>query len=251
MPTLPKKLKHDAIIEAVFEIRFDPGDALQEVVTGRLVDPVKWPGFTTTRLPFSNMPIQLMRAVPIPNLNIQYEPLFDLRREGTTTSVKISSQSIVCSMQRPYGGWDAFNTLHRLAIDNVFDAVKDVRIVRIGLRYINALSKEHHFVDTVSDLNVKMVAGERTLSDGFVLTYRYRANEKTDCLVRVATTDFTSPPYQGAEKLIVDTDTYTPDGLVLTSKAEVANWLSDARNVKNEAFFNLFFQAQIDKMKEA
>jgi hypothetical protein len=47
---LPQKLKNDAIVEAIFEIRFDTSTIL-EVLIGRLADLVPWNGFKQQRLP--------------------------------------------------------------------------------------------------------------------------------------------------------------------------------------------------------
>ena len=59
---IPRKLKHDAIIEALLEIRFDMAATIPEVFFGRLVDHVSWKGFEQRRLPAYQVPAALRQA---------------------------------------------------------------------------------------------------------------------------------------------------------------------------------------------
>ena len=60
---LPKKLKTDAILEAVFEIRFEPDPSLvSEILFGRFADADEWRAFRQVRLPAADIPASIRRA---------------------------------------------------------------------------------------------------------------------------------------------------------------------------------------------
>jgi len=247
MPTLPTKLKNDAISEAVFEIRFDLGNAIPEIAVGRLADSDKWPKFVVTRLPFADLPQQLRIASP----SLIYQPLFELKlRDDNSRIIKVGTQTVICAVTKPYPGWDEFNRLHILAINNLFDAIPDVTVRRLGLRYINALNTELHHVAAISDLQLGVSVGGENLTTNYNLNFRVPGNETTECLIRVATKDFAMPPLDGPEHTLIDIDTYTPSSIQMHSKNEIIEWLRNAHEIKNRAFFNLFSSEQIEVMRE-
>jgi hypothetical protein len=62
---LPKKLKVDAILEAVLDIRFEPDPSLvSEVIIGRFADVAELRGFRQARLPTADIPAPMRRANP-------------------------------------------------------------------------------------------------------------------------------------------------------------------------------------------
>ena len=68
---LPNKLKHDAILEANFEIRFDADpSSVAEIFLGRVADAGEWRGFTQRRLPMADIPAPVRRADP----SLRFQP---------------------------------------------------------------------------------------------------------------------------------------------------------------------------------
>ena len=72
---IPQKLKHDAIVEALVEIRFD-ASTIPEVLLGRLADHEPWKGFDQRRLPAYEIPAPIRQA----DANLRYNPWFELMR---------------------------------------------------------------------------------------------------------------------------------------------------------------------------
>src|SRR5215831_19443967 len=136
---LPKKLKKDAILEAICELRFETGE-LDELVVGRLSENAPWESFTRIRLPLSDFPPPLRKA----DANLRYQPLVELRDPNSPRLVKIGSNVISAHVMAPYCGWTAYRP-HLYEVLNVLFKKFQVRLQRIGLRYINAITpRDHH-----------------------------------------------------------------------------------------------------------
>src|SRR5438552_15913338 len=71
---IPRKLKQDAIIEAIFEMRFDTG-MIPEILFGRLAEYDGWKGLEQQRLPSYDIPRQLREFDP----TLRFAPVFELR----------------------------------------------------------------------------------------------------------------------------------------------------------------------------
>ena len=132
MTRLPSKLKHDIILEALFELRFEPGPP-NEAVFG-VIYPVimeKFQDLNPMALPF----LQLPDVVRNSDAQFKYQPLNRLHRDGL--SINIGPRVISFSILKPYIGWsrwkpDILEILNILSVKNVIKCVE-----RTGLRYIN------------------------------------------------------------------------------------------------------------------
>jgi uncharacterized protein (TIGR04255 family) len=81
---IPAKLKDDAIVEAVLEVRFDM-TTIPEVLLGRLADCPSWKGFEQGRMPTYEIPAFLRQADP----NLRYQPVFELHNAEKNRTVRI------------------------------------------------------------------------------------------------------------------------------------------------------------------
>jgi hypothetical protein len=96
---LPKKLKHDAIVEATFEVRFEAEiSSVAEVLLGRLADTPVWSGFTPRRLPTADIPSALRRADP----NLRYQAAIELLAPSGEQRVGIGPQNLSFTRTAPY-----------------------------------------------------------------------------------------------------------------------------------------------------
>ena len=98
---VPKKLKNDAIVEALLEVRFDMA-TMPEILFGQLADYERWKGFKQGRLPVYDIPAPLREADP----NLRFQPVFELSSEQRF--VRVGPQVISYHRTMPYVGWDRF-----------------------------------------------------------------------------------------------------------------------------------------------
>jgi len=137
MTKLPSKLKHDFILEAIFELRFEPGPP-SEAVFG-LIYPIIVKKFSDLKhivLPFSQLP----EVVRNNDIQFKYQALNRFQKEGL--SISIGPRVISFSILNPYIGWscwkpDILEILNSLSVEKV---IKNVE--RTGLRYLNFIERD-------------------------------------------------------------------------------------------------------------
>jgi uncharacterized protein (TIGR04255 family) len=137
MSKLPLELKKDPILEAIFELRFEP-EPPKEAVFG-FIYPIVMKKFHDLK-PFP-LPIQQMpEAVRNTDINLKYQPLNRLQGDGI--SVSIGPRVISFSIVKPYIGWSEWRPsimeiLHSLSTEHI---IKNVE--RTGLRYLNFIEQD-------------------------------------------------------------------------------------------------------------
>ena len=137
MTELPSELKHDTILEAIFELRFEP-EPPNEAVFGVIYPIVtaKFPGLKHIPLPI----LQLPDAVRNNDPQFRYQPLN--RLQGNGLSISIGPRVVSFSIMRPYIGWSKWkpfilDILNNLSVEHV---IKNVE--RAGLRYLNFIERD-------------------------------------------------------------------------------------------------------------
>lgn len=233
-PPLPSKLKHDAIVEALLEIRFDT-PAVLEVLYGRLADLPSWRGFVQHRLPTADIP------APIRNLDpqLRFAPSFELREPNGQRSIRIGPQAVSYHRGAPYVGWDRFQPELFEVVDQLFAKAGGLTIHRLGLRYLNALTKGQHGLSGVSDLNMRLYVAEEQLVGALNVNFTKDVFPETKCTVRVATTEFVHGRLPQDTAAYVDVDVYTNDGFRTDEAAAVKQWIASAHQQEKRAFFGL------------
>jgi len=146
---LPTKLKRDTILEALFELRFEPAlpneavfGAIYPIVTAIFNDLQHIP------LPLSHLPDVVRNS----DVQFKYQPLNRLQRKGS--SVSIGPRVISFSVTKPYIGWSEWKPTILKVLDNIFD--KDVikYVERAGLRYLNFIEQD---VFPLINVNVEII----------------------------------------------------------------------------------------------
>lgn len=242
--SIPAKLKHDAIVEALFEIRFEM-TTIPEVFFGRLAEYAPWKGFTQAPMPAYNIPAALRQADP----NLRYQPVFALV-EGAERAVRIGPQVLSYHRRMPYVGWAKFKPELEEVIAGVFEKADGLRVERLGLRYLNALRTDVHGIKSISDLNLKLeIAGERVSGNANV-NFTTGDSSDTVCTVRIATTEFIQGDLPANTSVYVDVDVFTKKGFETKDEAVVKDWIEAAHTKEKEQFFRLLTDATIESLKE-
>ncbi len=127
--SLPNKLKDDAIVEALFEVRFNSND-VGEVIIGRLSDSDFLNGFTTKRLGAADIPISISESNP----TLRFNPTLEARSEDERTAIRIGSHVLSYHAYDPYPGWDNFGDKLKNLTSVLFEKSTDLKIERLGLR---------------------------------------------------------------------------------------------------------------------
>lgn len=196
--SIPEKLKHDAIIEAVFEIRF-AADQIPEILYGRLADHPGWKNLEQKRLPAYEIPASLRQA----DENLRYQPLWELHSRDT--SVRIGPQ-VLSYHQRAYPGWAAFEPMLTEVVELLFQKAEKVSINRLGIRYINALRPSMHGISGINDMDMSISIDQRHLESEFNLNFSNKVDDHTSYTVRIASPEFVQGDLPKDTSIYVDID---------------------------------------------
>jgi uncharacterized protein (TIGR04255 family) len=245
---IPKKLKHDAIVEAVFEVRFDPPETgVPEIFLGRLADYSVWKTFPLrNQLPAAQLPAFVRQSNP----NLRFQPVLEIASAAKDRLVRIGPEVLSYHRRIPYVGWEKFRPELMEAVDGLFDITHNLKIQRLGLRYMNALREDVHGFKTINDLAVELKVAGRPVLGRVNINFVVDVFAGTQCTVRIATTEFIQGDLPAETTVYVDVDVGTKDGFRTNDKIAVKHWIDDAHAMEKEQFFLLWPAAKIEALQE-
>lgn len=248
MPNLPRKLKHDAIVEALLEVRFESTEVVKEILVGRLSEQAPWSGFESARLAVADIPLPMRLS----DMDLRYQPLFEMREVGGNRVVKIGTNVLSFHIVRRYCGWQELQPQLHHAIDVLRAKVPDFKATRLGLRYINAFSVEKHNVSRLTDLALSVAVAGAALTTPFNLNFVVATGDAdTRAMVRVAHPEF----LQGSKlpegtTTFLDVDVYTPAGFNSNDATRLKAWVDRAHEKEKQSFFDLLGPERIAALRE-
>ncbi len=238
------RLKTDGIKEALFEMRFDT-PVVPEAVIGRLTDADVWADFVPTRMPSADIPQQLRQVDP----NLRFQPSYELRRGAPTEMIRIGPNSLSYHQFAPYPGWLTFFPSLEQVVRTLFEKIGDLRPVRLGFRYVNALGGRVHGIESAGDLALNVVVGDdqKFVPTMFALNYRQQNLASHVEQIQVATPDYV----QGDQdfSVLVDIDIFTPDNYIVVGADDVLKWIDTSHDLLKENFFKLLPNDTIERLR--
>ena len=243
-------LKQDGIKEALFEIRFET-PVVPEVVIGRLTDAAAWNDFLPNRMSSADIPHQLRIVDP----ELRFAPSYELVRGAPNELIRIGPNSLSYHRLAPYPGWSDHFPMLKLVVETLFATIPTLSPLRLGFRYVNALNRSDHLIEAVSDLALKVAAGEgeNFVPSSFALNYRRHNLPGHVEQVQVATPDYVParPGQSGHAEfaVLIDIDIFTPEFSVVTGTDNVLAWIDTAHSCLKSNFFELLPVAIIEKLR--
>lgn len=241
---LPAKLKDDAILEALLELRFET-ITFPEVFLGRLVDHKSWKSFTQRRLPAYEIPSQLRQSDP----NLRYTPTIELIGANSKAALRIGPSVISYHRVSPYVGWQTFKPELLQVVESLFATAENLKVNRMGLRYLNSLTRDRHNIGSIGDLHLRLQIADEDIINSVNINFSTSSGDNSLCTVRIATKEFVQGTPQDTS-VFIDVDVFTKEGFMTSDRAEVDEWIEFAHAHEKTEFFHLFTQETIDKLKE-
>jgi uncharacterized protein (TIGR04255 family) len=198
---VPKRLKREPLIEAVWELRFSGNrPAAGELLPGMVYKVLRESYAEWTRLPPADIP------QPIADLDENLRYLATVRLEGNPFAVQIGAHVVALNCRRPYAGWTAFSQ----RIRELAAVVRETRLVaapqRFSLKYIDLIDLDSP--PSVACLNVSMAVGGHRLAEGPI---QLRTELREDDLIHVLQIACPADVRSGADGplkgVLVDIDT--------------------------------------------
>jgi uncharacterized protein (TIGR04255 family) len=240
---IPRKLKHDAIVEALIEFRFETRTK-PEFLLVRLSEIEAWKDFKESRLPAFSIPEQIREVDP----NLRFQPIFELQKDQR--SLRIGPRVISYHLRSPYQGWAIFGKEIERVAEAVFSKADSFVMKRLGLRYLNALTSDVHQIRSIGDLDVSVVVGTETVTDDINLNRTLTASNDRRCTIRIATPEFVTGSLPPNTSVLADIDIFTPDSFETTDQDVVKRWVEAAHTTEKQEFFVLLKDETITSLEE-
>lgn len=248
MKTVPQKLKQDAIVEALLEIRFEAPRTIPEILLGRLADHDPWKGFRQHSLPVAQIPAAIRRS----DTTLRHTAWLELADPSAPRKVRIGEHVISYHHLAPYSGWANFRPELFKTIDGLFLKAPGAIVTRLGLRYINALTSASHTIARISDLDLTIAAGNEVIHGNVNLNFTTQIQPDTACTVRIATTDFIQGTLPQGSSVVIDVDVFTtPPTWRAKSADDAKTWVESAHTIEKTQFFRLLKQSTIEQLAES
>jgi uncharacterized protein (TIGR04255 family) len=244
---IPRKLKVDAILEAVIELRFEPDSLLvPEIIFGRFADVELWKDFRQARLPMADIPAPIRRADP----NLRYQPSIEMSSPDGSIAVRIGPQAVTYARRGNYPGWEKFGLEIDAVVDQLYRIIPKVNVSRIGLRYINALDSNLHGIKSVEQMAISISVADQPVVGSLNLNFKSNVGTNFETMCRIATIDMAEGAIPDNATVIVDIDVYTQQEFSTTSAVDVKKWVSEAHLKEKESFFTVLGEEATARLRE-
>jgi uncharacterized protein (TIGR04255 family) len=241
---IPTRFRHDAIAEALLEVRFSM-DTIPEIFLGRLADSSPWNGFEQGRMPAYDVPAFVRQTDP----NLRYQPIFELHNIERNRALRIGGEVLSYHRLQPYEGWERFKPELDSMIDALFTHDDKLTVRRLGLRYINAISADLHQIRSIAELDLTVAVENTPLGGNLNVNFTTDLSTDTQCTVRVATPEFVQG-LPAKSFALIDVDVFTKESFVTDDAEKVRQWAVTAHTLEKEQFFRLLRQETIDALEE-
>ena len=245
MERLPRKLKKDAILEALCEFRFASNE-MEELTLGRLLDSSLWKDFAKARLPIADIPPPIRAANP----EMIFLPVAQLTSPDRKRIIRVGGNVLSYHVIESYCGWSTLNGELSNALDVISRIIGNGTFTRIGLRYVNGLTEAGHRVFDFNSLDCQVATGGQAIGPTVSLNYKKFIENKHEVTVQISSRNLVGGVLPPNINVIIDLDVSTPNGYNETSSAEILQWVAAAHTIEKREFFRLFPKDLLNSLVE-
>ncbi len=247
MNILPSKLKDDAIVEALCQVQFVSAD-LPEVIIGRATDFWVKAGYIAERLPIADIPAPIRQADP----NLRFQPTIQLREKQGPNLIRIGERAISFHVagEKKYPGWDKFREQLKGVVEGLFSNMSSISVNRIGLRYINAIVQDRHFIKDIHELEFEVSVGGKKLTGPVNLNFNVSENAAHIVTTRLAHGSFVQGTLPAQTSAVIDVEVSTANEFLAKNALDVMSWIEKAHTLEKTAFFALIPNTVLQKLVE-
>ncbi len=133
--SVPKRLRNEPLLEAVWEIRFSSDtESVSDLLPGLIYKSIGTEYPKIERLPIANLPSTVVQQDP----KLRYVPT--IRLQGIPYSIQIGEHVVSLSCRRPYTGWQEFEQKIMELAKMLRETSLITRPERFSLKYIDIIS---------------------------------------------------------------------------------------------------------------
>lgn len=200
---LPKRLKKEPLIQAVFEMRFSGIVPASEIFPGFLFGKREDKNDKTLieNLPAAQVPKQLRDMDP----NLQFVPV--IRLIWKKYIISISDRSVVIGCDYPYPGWDKFKPIIIEIIGHLKESGIVASVSRYSMKYVD-LIESADIAHQISLIDMKVsVAGQELKNQNFHIRIEFPVKDFINVVQIVPAASANLSNGEKREGVIIDVDT--------------------------------------------
>jgi uncharacterized protein (TIGR04255 family) len=241
MTELPAKLGKTPLVDAIFELRFEPSvEAVGDLLPGMLYAAYEDQYSEIESLPLSSMPRELRKK----DSRLTYSPHNQLA--GKKNILRIGDRVVILSIVWPYPGWHAFVD----DILNLLNKLQGTKLIkspsRFSLRYINVIETKSDRQLSLLNTNIE-IAGGPVSEKGFQLRLEKQTNEFLTILKIVPNTAAQIVGMGERAGILIDIDTIKEIN-ENTFWSNTKEHLNDCHRILKENFFTLLLPATLESL---
>ena len=169
MNRLPTILKHEPLVDAVFEIRLSESAPLADILPGFLLRELDTKP-KIIRLPAADLPHPVRSNDP----SLQFTPIQRLELERY--NILIGDRNFVIGCKLPYPKWPSFRTEILKIVRNISNANIEGKVQRYSVKYVNLLESVGH-TNQLNKISINANLGGVEISEADHITLRLHQKE--------------------------------------------------------------------------
>lgn len=140
MNQIPKHLKKEPLIEAIWQAQFEPKEGLPvgDLLPGILYSALKvdYPNLQLHRLPTADIPAPIAQFDP----NLRFSAKYRMEEPGSPFLFQVGDRIVTMNCRKPYSGWSAFKERILKLVEVIESSGLVPTPMRHSLRYIDLLN---------------------------------------------------------------------------------------------------------------
>jgi uncharacterized protein (TIGR04255 family) len=207
MNPIPKRLKKEPLIEAIWQAQIEPKEGLPvgDLLPGILYSALKldYPNLQLHRLPAADIPAPVLQIDP----NLRFTAKYRIEEPGSPFLFQVGDRIVTMNCRKPYAGWSAFKE----RILKLLDLIERSGLVpvpgRHSLRYIDLLTL--HTPPDLKALQAQFQMGQWSLQNRPLQMRVELADEGCNHVVQIATPAEANLPEGKLQGSVIDLETFS------------------------------------------
>lgn len=242
--TLPKRLRKEPLLDALFECRFNAHLPVSNILPGILFSEFEGEK-QLERLPQSDLPEVIRNSDP----SLQYVPLVRIRLQNYSFLVGDRSVAVACNL--PYKGWNDFKPTIIKLIGVLKKSGLVDKVIRYSVKYVDLIPSNDP-TDQVNLANLSLRIGSHNLTKE---SYQVRMEVPVEGLINIiqviSGTKVIIPGKPEQEGVVIDIDTIKDIGGISVEQLEqdLDSALEHIHRVSKETFFDCLTEQTLMRLE--
>jgi uncharacterized protein (TIGR04255 family) len=214
MNQIPKRLKKEPLIEAIWQAQFEPKEGLPvgDLLPGVLYSALKvnYPNLQLHRLPTADIPAPVAQFDP----NLRFSAKYRMEEPGSPFLFQVGDRIVTMNCRKPYAGWPVFKERILKLVEIIESSGLVPTPTRHSLRYIDLLCLDP--APSLNALQVRFQIGQWSLANRPIQMRVEIPEDDCNHVIQIATPAEANLPEGKLQGSVIDLET--------SSSAQPGSW---------------------------